>query len=136
MPKLFAVESYANVHHLVSTITGKLSSDHNPLSLLEHSFPGGSITGAPKIRAMEIIEELEPHRRSIYCGSIGYLSFSGQLDTSITIRTLICQNDKIHCWAGGGIVADSVTANEYQETYDKVNNLLWPLEETIGKSSS
>ncbi|WP_428035720.1 aminodeoxychorismate synthase component I [Amphritea sp.] len=135
VPKLFAVESYANVHHLVSTITGKLASDHNPLSLLEHSFPGGSITGAPKIRAMEIIEELEPHRRSIYCGSIGYLSFSGQMDTSITIRTLICQNDKIHCWAGGGIVADSVTANEYQETYDKVNNLLWPLEETIGKSS-
>ncbi len=131
VPKLFAVESYANVHHLVSTITGKLSRDHNPLSLLEHSFPGGSITGAPKIRAMEIIEELEPHRRSIYCGSIGYLSFSGQLDTSITIRTLICQNDKIHCWAGGGIVADSVTGDEYQETYNKVNNLLHGLEKTM-----
>lgn len=135
VPKLFAVESYANVHHLVSTITGKLSSDQNPLSLLEHSFPGGSITGAPKIRAMEIIEELEPHRRSIYCGSIGYLSFSGKLDTSITIRTLICQNDKIHCWAGGGIVADSITADEYQETYNKVNNLLHGLEKTIKESS-
>ncbi|WP_296058375.1 aminodeoxychorismate synthase component I [uncultured Amphritea sp.] len=131
VPKLFAVESYANVHHLVSTITGKLAADKTPIDLLEHSFPGGSITGAPKIRAMEIIEELEPHRRSIYCGSIGYLSFSGQMDTSITIRTLICQNGQIHCWAGGGIVADSETADEYQETYDKVNNLLKPLERTI-----
>lgn len=135
VPKLFAVESYANVHHLVSTITGKLAADKSPIELLEHSFPGGSITGAPKIRAMEIIEELEPHRRSVYCGSIGYLSFSGQIDTSITIRTLICQKGEIHCWAGGGIVADSETANEYQETFDKVNNLLWPLEETIGKNS-
>ncbi|SEQ70161.1 para-aminobenzoate synthetase component 1 [Amphritea atlantica] len=135
VPKLFAVESYANVHHLVSTITGNLAADKTPIDLLEHSFPGGSITGAPKIRAMEIIDELEPHRRSIYCGSIGYLSFSGQMDTSITIRTLICENGQIHCWAGGGIVADSETADEYQETYDKVNNLLAPLERTIGKSS-
>ncbi|MDO6562161.1 aminodeoxychorismate synthase component I [Amphritea sp. 1_MG-2023] len=131
VPKLFAVESYANVHHLVSTITGKLRPDKSPIELLEHSFPGGSITGAPKIRAMEIIEELEPNRRSVYCGSIGYLSFSGQIDTSITIRTLICQNGDIHCWAGGGIVADSEVSEEYQETYDKVNNLLSPLEETI-----
>jgi para-aminobenzoate synthetase component 1 len=135
VPKLFAVESYANVHHLVSTITGKLASNKTPIDLLAQSFPGGSITGAPKIRAMEIIEELEPHRRSIYCGSIGYLSFSGQIDTSITIRTLVCQQGEIHCWAGGGIVADSEIADEYQETYDKVNNLLWPLEETISKRS-
>lgn len=131
VPKLFAVESYANVHHLVSTITGRLDSDKTPLDLLEHSFPGGSITGAPKIRAMQIIEELEPHRRSIYCGSIGYLSFSGKMDSSITIRTLLCQNGKIHCWAGGGIIADSETADEYQETYNKVNNLLKALEQTL-----
>lgn len=131
VPKLFHVESYANVHHLVSTITGKLAADKSPIELLEHSFPGGSITGAPKIRAMEIIEELEPHRRSVYCGSIGYLSFAGQVDTSITIRTLICQKGEIHCWAGGGIVADSVTADEYQETYNKVNNLLNALEQTM-----
>lgn len=131
VPKLFAVESYANVHHLVSTITGRLDANKSPLDLLEHSFPGGSITGAPKIRAMEIIEELEPHRRTIYCGSIGYLSFSGKMDSSITIRTLLCQDNKIHCWAGGGIVADSETADEYQETYNKVNNLLRSLEETI-----
>ncbi|RTE64568.1 aminodeoxychorismate synthase component I [Amphritea opalescens] len=131
VPKLFAVESYANVHHLVSTITGKLAADKSPIELLEHSFPGGSITGAPKIRAMEIIEELEPHRRSVYCGSIGYLSFSGQIDTSITIRTLICQKGQIHCWAGGGIIADSDIADEYQETYNKVNNLLNALEKTM-----
>ncbi|RRC96756.1 aminodeoxychorismate synthase component I [Amphritea balenae] len=134
VPKLFAVESYANVHHLVSTIVGQLDSSNTAIDLLEHSFPGGSITGAPKIRAMQIIDELEPNRRSIYCGSIGYLSFSGKLDTSITIRTLLCQNDKIHCWAGGGIVADSETADEYQETYNKVNNLLRPLEKTFQSS--
>ena len=134
VPKLFAVESYANVHHLVSTITGQLDNDKTPIDLLEHCFPGGSITGAPKIRAMEIIEELEPNRRSVYCGSIGYLSFSGKMDTSITIRTLVCQNNQIYCWAGGGIVADSETADEYQETYNKVNNLLRPLEKTFTSS--
>lgn len=131
VPKLFAVESYANVHHLVSTVTGTLDSDKTPLDLLAHSFPGGSITGAPKIRAMQIIEELEPNRRSIYCGSIGYLSFSGKLDSSITIRTLLCHNGQIHCWAGGGIVADSESADEYQETYNKVNNLLNALQATL-----
>ncbi|MEH6575809.1 MAG: aminodeoxychorismate synthase component I [Amphritea sp.] len=128
VPKLFAVESYANVHHLVSTVTGELNTNKSAIDLLEHSFPGGSITGAPKIRAMQIIEELEPHRRTIYCGSIGYLSFNGKLDSSITIRTLLCHNDNMYCWAGGGIVADSETADEYQETYNKVNNLLHALE--------
>jgi len=91
---------------------------------LRHCFPGGSITGAPKIRAMQIIDELEPHRRNIYCGSIGYISLCGRMDTSITIRTLLLENEKLYCWAGGGIVADSVIADEYQETFDKVNNLL------------
>ncbi|WP_415898473.1 aminodeoxychorismate synthase component I [Neptuniibacter sp. QD48_11] len=131
VPKLFNIESYANVHHKVSTVTGYLSSDYSPIALLKHCFPGGSITGAPKIRAMEIIEELEPHRRSIYCGSIGYISLCGRMDTSITIRTLLCENNQIFCWAGGGIVADSVSSMEYQETFDKVNNLLQCLEATI-----
>lgn len=131
VPKLFNIESYANVHHKVSTVTGNLSSDYSPIALLKHCFPGGSITGAPKIRAMEIIEELEPHRRSIYCGSIGYISLCGRMDTSITIRTLLCENNQIFCWAGGGIVADSVSSMEYQETFDKVNNLLQCLEATI-----
>ena len=129
VPSLFAIESYKNVHHLVSTVTGTLEPNASPISLLKECFPGGSITGAPKIRAMEIIDELEPHRRSIYCGSIGYIGLSGQIDTSITIRTLLVENNKVHCWAGGGIVADSISEMEYQETYDKVNNLLSTLTE-------
>ncbi len=128
VPKLFAVESYANVHHLVTTISGRLAQADDSLKLLEGSFPGGSITGAPKIRAMEIIEELEPHRRSAYCGSIGYIGFNGKVDTNICIRTLVAQRGRIHCWAGGGIVADSVCEEEYQETFDKVSNLIGPLE--------
>lgn len=131
VPKLFNIESYANVHHKVSTVTGKLAPNSSPVALLKHCFPGGSITGAPKIRAMQIIEELEPHRRSVYCGSIGYISFCGSMDTSITIRTLLCEGDKIYCWAGGGIVADSDAQNEYEETFSKVNNLLHCLERTI-----
>ncbi|PKG86064.1 aminodeoxychorismate synthase, component I [Colwellia sp. 75C3] len=136
VPKLFDIESFPAVHHLVSTVEGILSSDKHATDLLRGAFPGGSITGAPKIRAMEIIEELEPHRRSVYCGSIGYLSNCGNMDTSITIRTLICQpneasenssvndNKTIHCWAGGGLVADSTAQSEYQETFDKVNCIL------------
>lgn len=131
VPKLFNIESYANVHHKVSTVTGTLHRDCSPISLLAHCFPGGSITGAPKIRAMEIIEELEPHRRSIYCGSIGYISLCGRMDTSITIRTLLCEAQNIYCWAGGGIVADSINEMEYEETFAKVNNLLDCLEKTI-----
>ncbi|MCJ8270659.1 MAG: chorismate-binding protein, partial [Psychrosphaera sp.] len=91
---------------------------------LRSAFPGGSITGAPKIRAMEIIDELEPNRRSAYCGSIGYICASGNMDSNIAIRTLVCQDQKIYCWAGGGLVADSTVESEYQETYDKVNKIL------------
>jgi para-aminobenzoate synthetase component 1 len=128
VPKLFDIESYKNVHHLVSTIEGKLENNRTPVELLRDAFPGGSITGAPKIRAMEIIEELEPHRRHTYCGSIGYIDLRGNMDTSITIRTLIADHDHLYCWAGGGIVADSQSDQEYKETFDKVNNLLKTLE--------
>ncbi|WP_151670793.1 aminodeoxychorismate synthase component I [Nitrincola schmidtii] len=131
VPELFKLESYPNVHHLVSSVAGKLEDNKHPLDLLRACFPGGSITGAPKIRAMEIIDELEPHRRSVYCGSIAYVSACGQMDSSITIRTLVCHQQQIHCWAGGGIVADSNTEAEYAETYSKVNNLLTRLEKTI-----
>lgn len=124
VPSLFAIESFPAVHHLVSTVTAQLAYEKTAVDQLKAAFPGGSITGAPKIRAMEIIEELEPHRRSIYCGSIGYLSACGNMDTSITIRTLVCHQQRIHCWAGGGIVADSQADLEYQETYDKVNKIL------------
>lgn len=124
VPKLFAIESFPAVHHLVSTIEGELSSEFKATDLLRGAFPGGSITGAPKIRAMEIIEQLEPQRRNLYCGSIGYISACGNMDTSITIRTLICEKNKIYCWAGGGLVADSNIENEYQETFDKVEKIL------------
>ncbi len=121
--KLFAIESFATVHHMVSTITGKLTKDTHPLDLLEQCFPGGSITGAPKIRAMEIIEELEPQRRNVYCGSIAYIDFNGHMDSNIAIRTLIYDHGRVHCSAGGAIVVDSVLENEYQECLDKVKFL-------------
>jgi len=124
VPELFAIESFPAVHHLVSTVEGQLSQKYNNTDLLRAAFPGGSITGAPKIRAMQIIEQLEPHRRSVYCGSIGYISACGNMDSSITIRTLICQHNIIHCWAGGGLVADSTLDSEYQETFDKVQKIL------------
>ncbi|WP_234920357.1 aminodeoxychorismate synthase component I [Aeromonas veronii] len=127
VPHLFAVESFPAVHHLVSTIHGELDARWQGVDLLRACFPGGSITGAPKIRAMEIIEELEPQRRNAYCGSIGYLSQHGRLDTSICIRTLIAEAGRLHCWAGGGIIADSDADSEYQETYDKVARILPPL---------
>jgi para-aminobenzoate synthetase component I len=124
VPALFAIESFPAVHHLVSTVTGKLSSEYSASDLLRGAFPGGSITGAPKVRAMEIIEQLEPQRRSVYCGAIGYINSSGDMDTNIAIRTLICSEGQIHCQAGGGIVADSEVNSEYQETLDKINKIL------------
>ncbi|WP_253822688.1 aminodeoxychorismate synthase component I [Aeromonas sobria] len=127
VPHLFMVESFPAVHHLVSTIHGELDARWQGVDLLRACFPGGSITGAPKIRAMGIIEELEPQRRNAYCGSIGYLSQHGRMDTSICIRTLIAEAGRMHCWAGGGIIADSDADSEYQETYDKVARILPPL---------
>ncbi|WP_154124159.1 aminodeoxychorismate synthase component I [Grimontia hollisae] len=124
VPKLFDIETFPAVHHMVSTVTGTLSEGKYGEDLLRACFPGGSITGAPKVRAMEIIEELEPHRRSVYCGSIGYLSRCGTMDTSITIRTLVCYQQHIYAWAGGGVVADSDVASEYQETLDKLSRIL------------
>ena len=124
VPNLFALESFATVHHLVSTVTGNLVPGRHALDLLRGCFPGGSITGAPKVRAMEIIEELEPHRRSIYCGSLGYIGFDGNMDTNIAIRTLVHYDNKMHCWAGGGIVNDSTLESEYQESFDKAAAML------------
>jgi len=124
VPQLFNVESFATVHHLVSTVKGVLSEGQHALDLLRNCFPGGSITGAPKIRSMEIIEELEPNRRGIYCGSIGYIGFNGNMDTNIAIRTLVHSDNTIRFWAGGGIVNDSVMEDEYQESFDKAVALL------------
>lgn len=128
--ELFAVESYANVHHLVSTIQGNLRADIHPLQAFFSAFPGGSITGAPKRRAIEIIAELEPDNRSFYCGCAFYCDVGGKLDSSILIRSLVQHQGMIHCWGGGGIVADSVGEQEYQETLDKVGIILRTLSET------
>ena len=124
VPELFVVEPFPAVHHLVSTVHARLQAGLQATDLLRACFPGGSITGAPKIRAMEIIEELEPHRRNAWCGSIGYLSLCGRMDTSIAIRTLIAGNQQIYCAAGGGLVADSDVDAEYQETLHKINRIL------------
>jgi len=124
VPQLFAIESFPAVHHLVSTVTAELSAQYQAIDALRAAFPGGSITGAPKVRAMQIIEELEPHRRNVYCGAIGYLSQHGHMDTNIAIRTLVAADNHLYCWAGGGIVADSEAASEYQETLDKVRHIL------------
>ncbi|CAK3867952.1 aminodeoxychorismate synthase subunit 1 [Vibrio crassostreae] len=129
VPKLFDIESFPAVHHLVSTIRADLDDQYSATDLLRACFPGGSITGAPKVRAMQIIEELEPHRRSAYCGSIGYISRNGRMDTSITIRTLVAENNTLYAWAGGGVVFDSDCASEYQETLDKLSRILPVLED-------
>ncbi len=128
VPELFVVEPFPAVHHLVSTVTATLPTTLHASDVLRAAFPGGSITGAPKIRAMEIIDALEPQRRNAWCGSIGYLSFCGNMDTSITIRTLTAWQGQLYCSAGGGIVADSEEEAEYQETFDKVNRILQQLE--------
>jgi para-aminobenzoate synthetase component 1 len=121
---MFALESFANVHHLVSTVTGKLAVGMTAIDLLRACFPGGSITGAPKLRAMEIIEELEPNRRGLYCGAIGYIGFDGNMDTNIAIRTAIYSQGEIRFYAGGGVVADSELTKEYRETLDKASSML------------
>jgi para-aminobenzoate synthetase component 1 len=128
VPELFALESYPNVHHLVSAVTGELAEGRDALDLIAGSFPGGSITGAPKIRAMQIIDELEPTRRALYCGSLLYLDVRGELDSSIAIRSLLVKDGRISCWGGGGIVADSDWQAEYQESITKVKVLLQTLE--------
>ena len=120
----FIVERYSHVMHIVSHVEGDLREGLDSVDALFAGFPAGTVSGAPKIRAMQIIEELEPVRRSLYCGSVGYLGCEGQMDFNIAIRSLVCHGDRIHCWGGGGIVADSVMELEYQETLTKVSNLL------------
>ena len=133
VPKLFEVESFANVHHLVSTVEGKLKSGRDALDVFRDCFPGGSITGAPKQRAMEIIEQLEPTRRGVYCGVIGYVGHDGNMDSNIAIRTLEYSGNQIRFCVGGGIVADSLCDAEYQETWDKAYAMLELLQKFGGE---
>ena len=129
VPKLFHVESYTTVHHLVSTVSGQLRDDEDAVSLLMACFPGGSITGAPKHRAMQLIDELEQESRELYCGSVVRFGFDGSLDSSITIRSIVKKGDALYYWAGGGIVADSEADNEYQESLDKATAFMRLLED-------
>jgi para-aminobenzoate synthetase component 1 len=118
------LEEYRTVFQTTATVCGRLHKDKDRIDLLRASFPGGSITGCPKIRAMEIIEELEPTRRSIYTGSLGYLSFSGDMDFNILIRTILKKQDKLYFGVGGGIVADSKPEEEYEETLVKAGAMI------------
>jgi para-aminobenzoate synthetase component 1 len=124
VPELCRIERYATVHHLVSTVVGRLRPGLGAVDLLRAAWPGGSITGAPKVRAMEIIAALEPTRRSVYTGSVGYFSFGGAVDTSIAIRTFIVKQGRAYFQAGGGIVADSDPEREYGETLDKARGMV------------
>ncbi|MFC1872106.1 aminodeoxychorismate synthase component I [Chloroflexota bacterium] len=121
---LAELEEFPTVFHLTSTVVGELAEGKDRIDLLKATFPGGSITGAPKVRAMEIIDELEPTRRSVYTGSIGYLGFDGNMDLNIVIRTILVKNNKAYFQVGGGIVYDSVPEQEYQETLDKARALI------------
>ncbi len=125
--ELFGVYSFPSVHHLISTVRSEIDDTTSSIDVLKSAFPGGSITGAPKIRAMEIIEELEPHRRHFYCGSMAYFSFNGKMDSNILIRSLITTNGRLYAWAGGGLVNDSECEPEYQETFAKLSKILEPL---------
>ncbi len=124
VPELFAIEHHPTVHHLVSTVVGEIQPGAGAVELIRAAFPGGSITGAPKVRAMEIIAELEPTQRAVYCGSIGYVSATGAMDTSIIIRTYLALGEQVFFQAGGGIVADSDSELEYRETLDKARGLI------------
>jgi len=122
VPELFTLERYSKVFHLVSTVVGRLAPGYDCVDLLRACFPGGSVTGCPKVRAMEIIDELEPTVRSVYCGSIGYLGFNGTMNTNIVIRTIIVTGGRAYFQVGGAVVADSDPAAEYQETLDKARS--------------
>ncbi|WP_144394934.1 aminodeoxychorismate synthase component I [Pleionea sediminis] len=127
--ELFGVYSFPSVHHLISTVRSQINDTTSAIDVLKSAFPGGSITGAPKIRAMEIIEELEPHRRHFYCGSIAYFSFNDKMDSNILIRSIISFEQKLYTWAGGGLVNDSECGLEYDETFAKLSKILTPLNE-------
>jgi anthranilate synthase component 1 len=113
------IERYSHVMHIVSNVTGELKKGMNAMDVLRSTFPAGTVSGAPKIRAMEIIDELEPVKRGIYSGAVGYISWNGNMDTAIAIRTAVIKNKTLHIQAGAGIVADSIPKNEWDETMNK-----------------
>ena len=124
VPELFVIEPYANVNHLVATVVGDLDDNKDCIDVIKATFPGGSITGAPKIRSMEIIDELEPTQRNVYTGSIGYIGFNGDMDLNIAIRTIIKKDENVYFQVGGGMTWDSNPEDEYQETLDKAQSIM------------
>jgi anthranilate synthase component 1 len=128
VPQYMAIERYSHVMHLVSRVDGRLAEGHDRLEALVAAFPAGTLTGAPKIRAMQIVGALEPTRRGLYGGAVGYLDFAGNLDFCIAIRTITMRDGQAAVQAGAGIVADSIPAAEYQETRDKARALIQALE--------
>ncbi|HEX5019401.1 MAG TPA: anthranilate synthase component I, partial [Candidatus Binatia bacterium] len=126
--ELMAIERYSHVIHIVSNVRGKLAADKTPFDLFVSAFPAGTVSGAPKIRAMQIVSELEPQKRGLYAGAIGYFGYNGNLDTCIVIRTIVMKGKKVYITAGAGIVADSDPALEYQETLNKARAMLKAVE--------
>jgi anthranilate synthase component 1 len=127
----FIIEYYSHVMHIVSNVTGKIRPDHDALSALIAGFPAGTVSGAPKVRAMEIIDELESERRGAYAGCIGYFGAGGDMDTCIALRTAVVKDEKVYVQAGGGIVADSDPESEYQESWNKARALMRAVEEAV-----
>lgn len=117
--ELMVIERYSHVMHIVSNVRGELTEGRDAFDLVRATFPAGTLSGAPKIRAMQIIDELEPLRRGVYGGAVGYVSYSGNMDLAIAIRTLVVKDAKVHLQAGAGIVADSDPTTEWQETVNK-----------------
>ncbi|MEJ5172358.1 MAG: anthranilate synthase component I family protein, partial [Hydrogenothermaceae bacterium] len=126
------VENYSHVMHIVSDVSGELKEGLHPIDVLKSVFPVGTVSGAPKVRAMQIISELEPEKRNIYAGAVGYISFDGNLDTAIAIRTAVIVNNTVYVQAGAGIVADSVPEKEYEETVNKAKAMMKAIEMAEG----
>ena len=122
------VERYSHVMHIVSHVTGRLSGDHSPLDVLRATFPAGTVSGSPKVRAMQIISTLEPTARGTYAGAIGYLGFNGQLDSCIALRTVLLKEGMAYVQAGGGLVADSKPESEFEETVNKARGVIRAIE--------
>ena len=133
---VMCVERYSHVMHISSNVQGELREDLTAMDALKACLPAGTVSGAPKVRAMEIIDEIEPHRRGPYAGAVGYIDYSGNMDTCIALRTLVFAGDKIYIQAGAGIVADSQPSLEYQETLNKAGAMLKAIEATVARASA
>jgi anthranilate synthase component 1 len=128
------VERYSHVMHISSNVQGELREGMNAMDALKACLPAGTVSGAPKVRAMEVIDEIEPHRRGPYAGAVGYIDYSGNMDTCIALRTIVFCHDKIYIQAGAGIVADSIPAAEYQETLNNAGAMLKAIQSTLART--